>query len=158
LIRERLQAQTEDGRRPIDSIMILVDRVVDAAATPDVANANLPQVQETYALLRQFDRDNNGQITQEELVAGQQVAHQARTNATLQRLDTNKDGKLSRDEATSGQLASSFDQSDSNKDGFIDRDELSATRTAMKPQLGIRRDGATPTSPSVVVPPTQPKN
>ena len=161
-IRERIQAQAnQDGRRPIDTIFTLVDRIVDATASPDVANASLPQVQETYALLRQFDRDNNGQITQEELVAGQQMAHQQRTAATLQRLDTNKDGKISRDEATSGQFVGSFEQSDANKDGFIDRDELTATHTAMRLQPGIRRDGqgANTVPPTVVVPnPAQPKD
>src|SRR5688572_10976286 len=42
-IRERLLSN-EDGRRPIDTIFTLVDRIVDVTASPDVANASLPQV------------------------------------------------------------------------------------------------------------------
>lgn len=153
-IRERLQAN-QDGRRPIDVVFSLVDRIVDTATSADVANADLPQVQETYALLRQFDRDNNGQITHDELVAGQKIAHQQRAAGTFVRLDTNKDSKISREEMTAGQFAGSFEQMDRNQDGFVDRDELTASYTAMRDRPAILRDGkAKATTPN----PDQPQD
>jgi hypothetical protein len=164
-LRDRLANQLDqDGRRPIDTVFVLIDRIVDQTAGADVANANLPQVQETYALLRQFDRDNNGSITQEELVAGRAMAQQTRSSGAIARLDTNKDGKLSQQEATAGQFTGTFEQLDKNKDGFLDRDEVTASYTAMRDRLGIRRDGdvATPPTPSATTrsttTPEQPKD
>jgi hypothetical protein len=161
-LRERLANQLDqDGRRPIESIFVLVDRIVDQAAGADVASASLPQVQETYALLRQFDRDNNGTITHEELVAGQAMARQQRTAGAIARLDTDKDGKLSQQEATAGQFTGTFEQLDKNKDGFLDRDEVTASYTAMRDRLGIRRDGDTTapaTTPRPTNTPEQPKD
>jgi Ca2+-binding EF-hand superfamily protein len=130
------QAARQAGPPPSE----MITELVFAGARDERARAELQRI---YVMLLRLDTTRDGQLSAQELQAGQQSLADQRLDAFIQQLDTNRDGRIARQEAR-GPLGQDFDRVDRNRDGFIDREEL---RTAPPP----------PQAPgSAAVPPPQP--
>ncbi len=126
--REELRqgiAYLHPRRRASDVVMVLIEM-------SDCDEGCTEEVQRIYDVLRQMDKNKDGKIDPEELIAMRLQIVSERVDAIIQELDADKDGKISRSEAA-GEIRNNFDALDVNKDGFIDRNELMKAASAKHP-------------------------
>lgn len=85
---------------------------------------NLEDLQNAYATLRKIDRNDDGQISRDELRARREQVVSQWCDECFNRLDENDDGELSRNEAQDSSFAEYFDQADRNRDQMLTKSEI----------------------------------
>ena len=112
----------------------------DTARRP---NANGPDRQIPPRILKKFDKDKDGKLSEDERKAAREAlggggrgGEEARRAEILARFDKDKDGKLSEDERKAAREAmetrrkAMLEKFDANKNGKLDPDEIKAAREA----------------------------
>lgn len=97
-----------------------VARAQDKPQRPDRPNRQIPP-----EILKEFDKDGDGKLSQEE----RQAAREARQKAMLEKFDADGDGKLSEDERKKMQetvRAERLKQFDKDGDGKLSKEERQA--------------------------------
>ena len=119
---------------------VLTTMLLAAALTAYAQSPAPGQPNPTDGFMRQFDRDNNEQVTLEEFKAPQVKA----TEQEFKQMDKNGDGQITLDEIQAPQVTAieqQFKYMDKNGDGSVDRNEVDALvqerqRMQPKPQQG----------------------
>ncbi|MGE3180091.1 MAG: EF-hand domain-containing protein [Phycisphaerae bacterium] len=85
------------------------------------------EIANAAASLNKLDKNNDGQITPDEIVAdakpGREAGQRGNLQERMKRMDKNGDGKLSKEEAPA-RMQENWDRLDANGDGVLDAGEL----------------------------------
>jgi Ca2+-binding EF-hand superfamily protein len=100
------------------------DWVFDLIETAERDQRAPRDLQRTYRILWEVDRNHDGVLDGRELADARRRLIEKEVDALFKEYDTNQDGKISKEEAAQGALSRSFGEMDLNKDGYLTRDEL----------------------------------
>lgn len=84
----------------------------------------LKELQAAYSALRKIDKDNDGKVTREELLARREQVASQWCDKCFDRLDGDHDSELSKDEAQDSTFADQFARIDQNDDQSLTKSEI----------------------------------
>lgn len=119
-LEQHAQMAQRRGATPVEVLYLWV---IDA----NDGKMDFNQIQDAYSELRKIDKDNNGQITRNELSDRREQVVSRWCDQCFERLDKNDDGQLSQSEAADSTFGQKFSQFDRNDNGQITKSEIHRT-------------------------------
>jgi Ca2+-binding EF-hand superfamily protein len=90
----------------------------------DQGRVDLQQLQDSYSLLRKIDKNNDGQISRDELRDRREQVVSKWCDQCFKSHDKNDDGELSKSEARDTSFSEDFDKMDQNQDQMLTKSEI----------------------------------
>jgi Ca2+-binding EF-hand superfamily protein len=116
----KLAARARQGSNSSTPVEVTYVWMIDA----DQGTSELDELQSAYDALRKVDKNNDGQISRDELRQRREQVVSQWCDTCFDRLDEDEDGELSADEARNSTFASVFQSADRNSDQSLTKSEI----------------------------------